>query len=452
MFSSSGLSIVVQFVFFYLLSRIYAPADYGLFGVFNIYASTLGNLASFGYNQAFVLPAQDKQFRQLLHLTIAVSTITCTCFALCMWFWGDWTLHAFGHQQLGWYIHLVAPVALLMAFDRIASDWAIRIKSFKHQMWTSVSSTILSRIYNVYHGWIIGPDAIGLVITTGLQHILRTLLYLRFVIGNLTALRRNNWNYKGMLEVAKAYSRYPTYVHWSNVLVIFSGALPPAVLAYYGYALQDIGYYVHALVLLDIPIRLMGSGIASVFTQKAAEINRDRPEELGPQGAKLYHNMLIVSCVFLFVVLSAGEWGYVLVFGNNWRTAGLIAELLAIFYFFRMISSPISAVFFVLKAERQNFVFHLSLTFVRLITLCLCATYGLDFIALMGWYALINALWYMLYLAQILHLIRIAALTTLLKTLVITLGVVISSMLLRWLIFDDPGPLYSIVCSIFAMK
>ncbi|MEN9638810.1 MAG: hypothetical protein RLZZ262_678 [Bacteroidota bacterium] len=452
MFSSSGLSILFQFVFFYVLSRIYAPADYGLFGVFNLYASTLGNLASFGYNQAFVLPKEEPVFQRLLHLTIAISALTCGLFALTMFIWGDQILHVFGHDTLGWQVHLIAPIAFLMAADRITGDWAIRVKSFKNQMWTSVASTVVSRFYNIAHGLFIGPHAVGLVITTGLQHVLRMVLYVRYVIPDITALHRRNWNLQAMLEVAKTYRHYPTFVQWSNVLVIFSGALPPAVLAYYGYALQDIGYYVHALVLLDIPIRLMGSGIASVFTQKAAEIIQNRPEELPQHGRKLFSNMLLISCVFLFIVLGAGEWGYTLVFGEPWKTAGIIAEILAIFYFFRMISSPISAVVFVMHAEKQNFFFHVSLTVVRFITLWWTARSGLDFIAIMGWYAIVNAAWYFIYLIMILQLMRIGLGSILIRTFLITGMILICSIGLRMLIFNDPGPLYQFLCSIFAMK
>lgn len=452
MFSSSGLSILFQFVFFYILSRIYAPADYGLFGVFNLYATTLGNLASFGYNQAFVLPKEEKTFQRLLHLAILVSAMTCGAFALAMCIWGQDMLQVFGHSALGWHIHLVAPIAFLMAADRITSDWAIRIKSFKNQMWTSVVSTVVSRLYNIGHGWWIGPHALGLVITTGLQHALRIGLYLQFVIPHSTNQLRERWNLRAMWEVAKTYSRYPTFVHWSNVLVIFSGALPPAVLAYYGYAMQDIGYYVHALVLLDIPIRLMGSGISSVFTQKAAEIIQHRPHELPQHGRKLFDNMLLISCIFLFVVLGIGEWGYTLVFGEAWKTAGTIAEILAVFYFFRMISSPISAVVFVMHAEKQNFLFHASLTLVRFITLWLGARSGLDFISIMGWYALANASWYLMYLILILRLMQIRLGSIVFRTIMVTGIVLLCSLGMRTLLFGDPGPLYHHVCSIFGMK
>jgi lipopolysaccharide exporter len=440
MFGSSGISIMLQFVFFYLLSKIYSPADYGLFGIFNVYAATLGNLASFGYNQAFVLPKEQDKFKHLLHLTIAISSIVCLLFAITMCFLGSWTLSTLGHQQLGWYIHLVAPIAWLMAMDRISADWAIRVKSFKNQMWTSVTATVASRSYNLCHGLLIGPDALGLIVTTALQHSMRFLLYLRFVIADHSIRWWRQWHFQGMLQMAKTYLRYPTYVHWSNVLVIFSAGLPPALLPFYGYSLTDLGYYVHALVLLDIPIRLMGAGIASVFTQKAAEIMRDRPEALRAQSLQLYRYILGISLIFLFIVLVLGQWGYALVFGNSWQQAGTLAEVLVLFFFFRMISSPLSALFYVLKAEKQNFYFHLSLTIARFLSLWWGATAHLDFLSVMCWYALVNAMFYLIYIALILQLLRASQWIWLLRTLGLTAGVMIAAASVRFLLFGHVGP------------
>jgi lipopolysaccharide exporter len=445
MFSSSGLSILLQFIFFFILSHIYQPDDYGLFGIFNVYASTLGNLASFGFNQAFVLPKAQDKFKQLLHLTFMVSTATCLLFAFTMMFWSEQLLTIFGHNELGWLIHLAAPIAWLMVMDRLASDWAIRIKSFKNQLWTSVTSTILSRGYNVTHGLLIAPDAVGLIITTAIQHISRVALYLRFVIPNKPEKWWRGCTWQQIKQIGATYWRYPTYVHWSNVLVVFSASLPAGMLPLYGYSLSDIGYYVHALVLLDIPIRLMGSGIASVFTQKAADqmhhrFADDGTDRLLHQCQSLFSYMLVMSLAFLMIVLIAGQWGYALVFGTSWSAAGVLAEILVVHYFFRMISSPLSALFFVLHAEKTNFYFHLSLTFARVGILWCGGIQHWSFTEIMLGYAVINGLWYLAYLAIIWRLLGAPIVPMLSKTLLYTGLIMTLALMIRCFLFDNQSP------------
>lgn len=308
-------------------------------------------------------------------------------------------------------------------------------------MWTSVTATVVSRGYNLGHGLLIAPDALGLVLTTMLQHLLRIVLYIRFVVPHVHRINWLSWNLSGMIQMAKTYKRYPTYVHWANVLVIFSASLPAAVLPLFGYPLTDIGYYVHALVLLDIPIRLMGAGIASVFTQKAAEIMRDRPHELWQHSYALFKNMCLISLAFLMVVLIFGQWGYGLVFGEAWKAAGLLAEVLVIHFFFRMISSPLSALFFVLNAEKQNFIFHSALTIGRALCLWIAAQHDLTFVAIMWWYGLINALYYLVYLVLLLRLLNAPILRLLAQTLALTTVAVAMALFIRYLLFGEVGPL-----------
>jgi O-antigen/teichoic acid export membrane protein len=80
MFSSSGLSIAIQFLFFPILARIYSPEEYGLFGVFNFYTTALGTAVTLGYSQAFVLPQSERSFAALLRLTLWLAAGLSTVF------------------------------------------------------------------------------------------------------------------------------------------------------------------------------------------------------------------------------------------------------------------------------------------------------------------------------------------------------------------------------------
>ena len=406
MFASSGFSILIQFGFFYILARIYSPAIYGLFGVFNVYSSTLGNAATLGFNQAFVLPRTDKDFTALLKLTCWVSLIICGSFMLLTIPFGPAILSLFGHEQLGNWIYWVAPISLLLALDKIIGDWAIRNKEFKKQTVVSVGTTLVSKAYNVFHGVMIAPVVAGLVYTSILQHLLRIFTYLLFVISDTKARWREKITKKELIDSSLEYKGYPIYVHWGNVINIFSNNLPAALLPILGFGLTEVGYYINSIVLLDIPIRLLGAGIASVFMQKAAELQRDRSHELMNQTWRVFKYIVYVSLVFTFMVILWGESLYTLVFSETWTIAGRAAEVLVIFYFFRMISSPLSSLFNILRNEKASFYFQVILAIVRVLSLLIGAYFTHDFIALMLCYSLTNAVMYFIYCVWIFHLIK----------------------------------------------
>jgi O-antigen/teichoic acid export membrane protein len=431
MFSSTGISILIQIGFFLVLSRIYSPAVYGLFGVFNVYLGILGNAASLGYTQAFVLPEKDRDFGILLRLALWITLAVCAGAALFFALFGQPTLRLFQHEQLGGWVHAIAPVAFLMAVDKIVCDWAIRNKEFKQQMIWSTSSTLASKVFNLFYGLKIAPTVAGLVITTGLQYVLRIVAYARFGLTDFGVRMHEKISMAELKATAKTYRDYPLYIHWGNVINIFSNNLPAAMLPMLGFTMSDVGYYTNSLIVLDMPIRLLGAGIASVFLQKAAELSRDRREELNTHTWRLYKNILFVSLAFLFVVTAFGEPLYTWVLGENWRIAGRAVEVLVLFYFFRMLASPLSVLFNVLRREKEQFIFQVVLAVARIASLIVGSLYTHDFIELMWIYALVNAVFYFIYTIRIFQLLRYNVWRMILITAMGCLVVVVASNLLK---------------------
>lgn len=432
MFASSGTSIIIQFAFFYILARIYSPAVYGLFGIFNVYSNTLGNAATLGFSQAFVLPKTDREFTALLKLTFRVSIMICGGFMLLTIPFGKSILSLFGHEEMGNWIYWVAPISLLIAFDRITSDWAIRNKEFKMQTVVSVSTTFVSKAYNVFHGIVIAPTVAGLVFTTIVQYVLRISTYLKFVISDTKTRWNEKVTKKELLASAREYKGFPIYVHWANVLNIFSNNMPAALLPLLGFSLMEVGFYVNSIVLLDIPIRLLGAGIASVFMQKATELHHNRAHELKDQTWRVFKYIVYVSSLFTFIVIIWGEKLYTLIFSETWSQAGRAAEVLIIFYFFRMISSPLSSLFNILRNERASFIFQIILAIVRALSLIFGSFYTDDFIELMLCYSIANSVMYFIYCVWIFHLIRYPLFKVISFTLLISLITIGMALMIKW--------------------
>jgi O-antigen/teichoic acid export membrane protein len=406
MFTSSGLSIGIQFLFFPVLSRIYSPEAYGLFGVFNFYTTTLGNAMTFGYNQAYVLPHTRREFAALLHLTIRISSGIALLIALTALFAGESILKAAGHDDLGHWIHLIAPVSLLMAWDRMSADWAIRNGEFRRQTIVSTSVTLFAKVFNTAYGAFITAAASGLIWTTLLQHLLRTWAYLTWVIGDTANRLTERISLTELRRVAHLYRSFPLYIYWGNVLNISSAALPAALLPVLGFGLESSGFFAYSVILLDLPIRMLGSGVASVFQQKAAELLRERPQELRRHTLRLFRTLVLLSSVFSVFIWFAGEPLYAFFFGEQWRTAGIAAEWLVICYFFRMVSSPLSVLYTILGREREYFFFQVALSALRAGSVWIGSWYTTDFIEIMILFSIANAAAYAFLNLRILAIVR----------------------------------------------
>ena len=406
MFASSGISILIQFVFFTVLARIYSPLVYGIFGVFNVYVSTLGNAATLGYNQAFVLPKSDREFSALLRLTGWIAIIFSIIVFIISLIAGKTIIGYFNHDEIGHWVYWIAPTMLLLSFDRITADWAIRNKEFRKQTLWSTSTTLMVKSFNVWYGAYVSATTAGLVYTTLLQHLLRAVFYAWFIIHDFSRKMSDRFTRRELMHVARIYKEYPLYIYWGNVINIFSNNLPAAMLPALGFAMNYVGFYTYSLIVLDIPIRMLGAGVSSVFLQKATELSDKRREELPLLTWKLFKGIFWISILISVIIYLTGELVYAWLLEEKWREAGMLAEILVLFYFFRMISSPISSLYHVLRKEREFFAFQLLLTAVRFGALLIGSYLTANFLELMTIYSAANALLYLLFCIRIFGLIK----------------------------------------------
>jgi O-antigen/teichoic acid export membrane protein len=430
MFTSSGVSILIQFVFFTILARIYSPEVYGIYGIFNLYVNTLGNASTLGYHQAFVIPKDEREFSSLLRLTLWIALIFSVLVSLFTLLAGREMLTWFHHEKLGNWVYWIGPTVFLLALDRITSDWAIRNKEFRKQTLWSTTTMLVSKIFNACYGFFISATVGGLVFTTLMQHGMRSITYAGSVIHDFSHQMKLRFSRNELMRVAREYKEFPLYIYWGNVINIFSNNLPAAMLLSLGFGIDSIGFYAYSLIVLDLPIRMLGAGIYSVFSQKAAELARERMHELASHTWRLYQGIVLVSLFFSLIVFAFGERLYLLLLDDKWQVAGQAAEVLVIFYFFRMISSPLSSLFTTLRKEKQFFIFQVFLTVLRYGALVLGAAWTDDFISLMWVYTLVNAVAYFVFCIWIFRLINFS----LIRVVIFTLGTTIPVFLLGWYI------------------
>lgn len=418
--SSAGIwSILIQFIFFPILGRIYSPEAYGTFSVFNTIVVLLGTVATFAYQRALVLPKDDTQFRALLRLCIRVTCFTCLAFTLFSFAFGGWLVEQFNVTELGNWVYAVGPVAFLLAIDQIVVNWTVQAKAFRLNTFFTAPITLGSKLFNVGYGWLINATAEGLIITMSLSYVAHILIFPWKVIKNGYKTLTASVSKSELAEARKEYVAYPRYMLWSNLLNNASNFLPFLLFPIFLMRPDESGYYVYALVVLDLPIRLIGSGIGPVYFQKSAELWDEEPEKLRKQTWKLYKVLAWGSLAPLIFLNLTGEWLYTFVFGDQWTIAGAAVTVLIFSYYFRYLSVPISNLFNVVRKERQLLYFQIFLFIARVLSLVIPGMLIGSFMDLLWSFTLANALCYFILLPWCFRLIKFP----IWKVILYTLGV-----------------------------
>lgn len=392
MFSASAGGMVVQFLFMPLLSRVYDPEAYGIFGIFNSVLVILGMASMLGYNQAFVLPKTESRFRAMLSVTLRSGllvggVLTVLTLVAIPWL-GEWKFT----KDLGLWWLALGPLLILLVCDRLLLDWSIRDKAFKGQSVWSIPVTLASKGFNLGYGHFVTATADGHLLTSGLNYLLRIGVYFRWVIPNAAQRLRTRSTKSERDAIRKDFADYPRYTMWSNLLNTASNYIPVLILPLMLEDVATAAYYTFALIVLDLPVRLLSSGITPVYMNKAAEVQANRPQELGPLTFKLFRNLVVIAAVAMGLLYALGEPAYAFVFGEKWRLAGQGAEWLSIYYFFRLVSSPISPVINIVRKEHEVLHFQIGLFVMRVVSLLPGFFMDLDFVSLMLLFSIGNAI------------------------------------------------------------
>ncbi|MGB0422688.1 MAG: oligosaccharide flippase family protein [Flavobacteriales bacterium] len=406
MSTSSVWNMVIQFIFFPILSRIYLPEIYGSFSTFNAIVVILGQILALGYYRALVIAKRDSEFSQLVRiclLNIAILGGTVGLFSI---FFGDAIIYYFKMPNLGAWIYTLAPLSILFALDQIMVQWGIRNKAFKQSTAVEIPLNLGTKLFNVGYGKFIFAGVSGLILTTTLLYLGRILLFLKFVVKNPREVILRPITKSQRKKTARKYKEYPRFILSSQVLLIVSSYLPVLIVPLV-FSSTEVGFFSYALLVLDLPVRLLGSGISTVYFQKGSSLWPEDKKNLQEQTKKLFKALTLVAFAVLVVLGSFAEPVYEIVFGENWGKAGSVAFLLVFSYFFRYISMPISSLFLIVRKEKALFKFQAILFVLRCLSFIITGYLGCTFLEMVLWYSIANAIMYFVYGLWSLHLIGI---------------------------------------------
>lgn len=137
--------------------------------------------------------------------------------------------------------------------------------------------------------------------------------------------------------------------------------MPVYFLNAYG-GLSYVGNYSFANRMLGLPISLFGASIGDVFRQKATEQYIQNGECL-----KLFLNtmkgLFFIGFFPCLVLLLFGPSLFQIVFGKEWREAGVIAQYLSVLFLARIVVSPLTYMYFVAGKMREDFIIHVFMVF-----------------------------------------------------------------------------------------
>jgi lipopolysaccharide exporter len=335
-----------------VLSRLYSPADFGMYQLIFSLAGLLAVFSCLSYTPAIQLPKKDEDAANIVVLCLSLIVITTFFTTIFFFMFSSNIEQLLNVQGLSTYFILLPFAIISTSVSVVLVSWLSRKSEFgtiaKGNFYSSVSGKGISLGFGI-----ISPSPFGLIFGAIMNDATIVLVLLRKTIGDFHLFQQVS--YQRMKQMAYRYKQFPQYRVGADVAGHASMTVPPFMLAFY-FSPTIVGYFAMALMIMRLPTKLLASAIYQVFYQKAsAEKNRTGSIK---NIVEMIHTRLISFGMFTcFIVMIIGPELFVFVLGSKWATAGLFAQIIAPWMFVAFISIPLLTIFNLMEKQLADLWF-----------------------------------------------------------------------------------------------
>ena len=382
----------INMAFAPLITRIYGPEVFGLYGSFVSLIAILTSIASLTYPIAIVLPKEDSDAKGIVKLSFWLALIISTITAVILFFFGEALLKLIGSETITAYVMLI-PLALFFAsMLQITEQWLIRKKQFKIISKIAITQALIVNSFKTSFGWL-NPTATVLIIINISCTALHVAMMVLGVKRNTNAQAKINIDYtaKTTKQLAQDYIDFPIYRAPQMFVGTVSQSMPVLMLAsFFGPAVS--GFYVLARLALMVPSAIIGKSIGHVFYPRITDAAHNK-ENLTRLIIQSTLGLAAVGFIPFAIVIVFGPWLFSFVFGAEWVVAGEYARWLALWAYVGFVNIPSVKSVPVLFLQAKLLTYELFGIAGRLITLLIGFYYFESDVLSVGLLSIFGVVW-----------------------------------------------------------
>jgi teichuronic acid exporter len=387
-----GFSLIIPIIFSPLLTRLYAPEDFGALAFF-MASSSIGAIVSTGrYELAIMLPKDNEEAINLLMVTIFLSLLVSVLIFFLLFLFGT-NLLVFLNYPLTFTTVLLIPIGIFTSgcFQGL-NYWLNRNSEFssisKYRIFQASTivffSLILAFIKRIEEG-LIFSFLIGMFFSV-------------FPLINIIRHNKKSISASKIFEVSKKYSNYPKLLMPTGLFDMIAMQAPIFFITKF-FSKLVTGSYSLAFRMVSAPISVISGAFGQVFyNQIVSEVKNG--ESTYSVIFKTMKQLTFFSLTLFVPMFFFGQEIFIIVFGPNWADAGKYVEIISFAMMIRFIVSPLSTTFFATNSLKLGAFWQALYMLTTLILFFYCSNFKIE--KLLFVYTIHEILLYLIYLFLIL--------------------------------------------------
>ncbi|WP_373488174.1 lipopolysaccharide biosynthesis protein [Blastomonas sp.] len=331
-----------------LLTRLFTPAEFGAFAVFAAVVAIAGMGTGLRFELAIPIVRDEADAAGLVGMTVLCTLVTTGLALLFMWQTDVRALINTPDVGLWLWLWLLPLAMLLWGLGSALSFWSVRRGRF------AVSGKALTMQFGSQAGsqlafGFAGAGTPGLIVGFLLGYAARSAYH-------AVRVPRDEWQLFAAQGPTKIWHsaitnwRYPLMALPSQLLESICQMAPVIIMAWL-FGPATAGWYALSQRIMGLPVRVLSEAASQVFL---GELRHIESHDLLRFFLRTLLFFTIIGLFGLIPIVILAPPLFALVFGETWRAAGTMVQLLAPLYLLRFVMMPISQVLYYLK--RQAFV------------------------------------------------------------------------------------------------
>ncbi len=338
LFSGTVLAQIFNLASYPILSRLYTPTDFGLFGTFIAAAAIPGAIACGRFELAITTaPHAGRRAMLWLCFTIALGVSLLATLLVSLWWWYAAVPN----------VPVLAPMlflaVLLTGVTNATTMFLMRHDNFRFASVGVVLRTATTVLFQLGFAWF-WPSPLGLIVGFCLGLAAQALLGLRVSSQSQGLGRPHKGQMRAMMRRFKGQVSVDLP---GTLLAALSLNLLPFFLQFL-YGVRAVGYYAVGQRIAMLPLQLFNDSLAQVFFQRAARAQEERGEFWQEYRFTLLASGAI-SLAMLIGMLFLARPVLAIYLGPGWDMAATILIIMAPMLAIRSVTMSLATTVFVLK-------------------------------------------------------------------------------------------------------
>ncbi|KZO00018.1 lipopolysaccharide biosynthesis protein [Pseudobacillus badius] len=401
LFSATLFAQLINIAASPVLTRIYSPEEFGYFSFYLSVCALLIVYTTGRYEFAINTVKTEAESQQLFKVVTVFSTLFAVLLLAAEQLFYEPIIRLFKLEGASSLLLYIPLTLLVMGISQGLNYYLNKYKAFGVLSKGKVLRSSVTSGASIAFGFT-GLQSAGLILANVLGYAVSNVYQTRVKkIGFLFNLRE--YKARSLARTAARHKHYPLYNSTSAFFDNMAVQAPVFILMRF-FSEAVVGFYSLTIRVAAMPISLISASVAQVFLSEIAELHAEGRSFL-PVVKKVLILLAGIGILPVVLLVIAGPWGFALVFGEKWRMAGELSQILAFGYYAKFVVSPLSVVFFVKQKVKLLSMIQGIRAISTLSVLWISSVYfnikGVVFV-----YSIHELLFYSLYLFSIFHISR----------------------------------------------